>query len=324
MGLDDVAERTRETHLGGVAETPRVPARASDSGDVILVIENGFIAHKKQQKLFMPVLRSERDSVISGSAGSAVAASLNVLIRTVIVMNELGRGGQDYLQAHEDGVMIASAALSAAGVELITMAWPAYELNARRATGIRVRSGSDEVAVSPVLLGDLSVIALRDFEERKTSMMLRMLARALLKESAVVKSEQAGTSAGGALGGFAARIASRTFANATERADTRSWSGLPAELLLVRMRLPAGPNDIEISYEGARGPETRTVRIDVRAGAVSLETIAVTGRDGGDQGRFRGATRGVRHEVPRARPRAATPGADPVPALAPFREASIR
>jgi hypothetical protein len=158
--------------------------------------------------------------------------------------------------------------------------------------------------VDPVLMEDLSAIALRDFEERKTAMLLRMTARTLLKEAAVIQSERAGEQAGGALGGFAARIAARSVANATENADTRSWSGLPAELLVTRLRLPAGPQRLEISFEGLRGPETRTVEVDVRPGSVVLHTVAIVGRDRGDQRRFQGATRAVKYDTPRARVRA--------------------
>jgi hypothetical protein len=298
VGLDDVAEQTRARYLAGREGYAEGRARAvADSGDVVLVIENGFIAHKRQQKLFVPVLRSERDAVLEGDAASAVGAALTVLIRTVIVMNDLNRDGQSYLQAHEDGVTFVSGALSAVGVELITMAWPVYELDSRRATGIRVLDSSGG-SVTPVLIEDLSAIAVRDFEERKTSMLLRMIARALLKEAAIIQSERAGTQAGGALGGFAARVAARTVANATEQADTRSWSGLPAELLLARVRLPAGPNDIEISYQGLTGPETRTVHLEVEPGSVALQTVAVVGRDKGDQGQLRRATRDVRYDVP--------------------------
>lgn len=297
VGLHDVAEGTRTRLLSGHESEADEPARERNAGDVLIVIENGFIAHKRQQKLFLPVLRSERDSVLAGSAGSAVEAAVRVLIRTVVIMNDMSKEGQSYVQAHEDGVTLVSGALSAAGVELVTMAWPVYELSARRATGIRV-TADGESATTPALIEDLSAIAVRDFEERKTAMLLRMTARALLKEAGVIQSERAGERAGGALGGFAARVAARSLATATERADTRSWSALPAELLLARLRLSAGEHDIEIEYQGMNGRETRTVRVDVRPGEVALRTVAVLGRDGGDQGRLRGAARGVRYDVP--------------------------
>lgn len=295
VGLDDVAERTSADLLGDAAAEDR--PLGPDEGDVIIVVENGFIAHKRQQKLFVPITKAERDSVTAGSAGAAIEAAVRVLVRTAIVMNDLSREGQDYVQAHEDGVAFVSGALSAVGLELVTMAWPVYELQSGRATAIRVTPAGGS-GVVPVVMEDLSAIAVRDFEERKTGMLLRMVARTLLKEAAIVEGEKAGERAGGALGGFAARVAARTLANATERADTRSWAGLPAELLLARLRLPAGTHEIEVAYQGMNGPETRTLTVDVEAGGVAMRTVSVLGRDGGDGGRFRQALRRVDYRVP--------------------------
>ena len=300
VGLHDVAERTRNELLRGSDSEAEDPARDPREGDVVVIIENGFIAHKRQQKLFVPVLRSERDSVVAGSAGSAVEAAVMVLIRTAIVMTEMSREGQSYVQAHEDGVTFVGGALSAAGMELITMAWPVYELDARRASRISVVSAGGQ-RVEPVLMEDLSAIAVRDFEERKTSMLLRMISRTLLKEAGVIQSERAGERAGGALGGLAARVAARTFANATERADTRSWSGLPAELRLARLRLPPGEQEITVEYEGPKGPQVKTVMVQVQAGGVAVVSVPVVGRERGDADRLQRATLAVTYHAPRRR-----------------------
>jgi hypothetical protein len=297
LGLDDVAEAIQNRHFGSGAVVGD-PAREADRGDLLLVIENGFIAHKKQQKLFVPVLKSERDAVLSGNAQSAVGAAFMVLIRTVQVMTSLSEEGKNYLRAHEDGVLVASAALSAVGMELMTVAWPTYELDAKRATGIQVRAG-DGAPVTPELLEDLSAIAVRDFEERKTSLMLRMFARSLLKEASVAATEARAEQAGGAVAGLLGRVAARTAANATERADTRSWSSLPAEILLARFRLPVGPNEIQVTFQGPNGPETTLLNVDIEPGAVTIRNVAVWGRDQGDQARFIRSQRGVDYIVPR-------------------------
>ena len=297
VGMYDVAQQVSAAHLKGQEASASLPARGQDFGDVLLVVENGFIAYKRQQKLFIPILRSERDSVLAGSAPSAVAAAFHVVVRTAIIMSEMSREGQSYVQAHEDGVTFVSAGLSAVGVELMTAAWPTYDPGSRRARGIRVTT-ADGASWTPTLIEDLSAIAVRDFEERKTSMLLRMTGRMLLKEAGVIQSERAGERAGGPLGGLAARVAARTFANATERADTRSWSGLPAELLLTRLRLPPGRHEIQIAYEGVSGDQTKTVSVDVVAGSVTLRSVAVVGRDDADRDRLRRASRNVRYEAP--------------------------
>ena len=302
VGLPDVAERTTAAFLVGREADAAAPARDPESGDVLLVIENGFIAHKRQQKLFVPILRSERDAVLAGDAASAVEAAFRVLIRTVVVMNEMGREGQSAVQAHEDGVVLVSAGLSAVGVELVTMAWPVYELEAHRATAIRVETADGSV-VEPALVEDLSAIAVRDFEEQKTSMLLRMIGRTLLREAAIVQAERAGERAGGALGSFTARVTARALANTAERADTRSWTALPAELLVARLRLPPGAHELRVTFQGVRGPESRSVTVEVEPGAVALRSVSLYGRDRGDRARFSGATREVVHRVPPRRAR---------------------
>ena len=298
LGVDDVSEAIRNRYLEPQEVRVGEPARVTEMGDVLIVIENGFIAHKRQQKLFVPILKSERDAVVSGNAQSAVLAALMVLVRTVQVMTALSQEGQNYVQAHEDGVILASAGLSAVGVELVTLAWPTYELDARTATEILVTADGGE-PVRPELLEDLSAIAVRDFEERKTTIMLRMFARGLLKEASVAATEAKAEQAGGAVGGLLGRVAARAVATATERADTRSWSSLPAELLLARFRLPAGPQEIQIDFRGPGGPETVVFNVDVDPGSVAIHSISLWGRDRGSQSRFTNARRGIEYSVPR-------------------------
>jgi hypothetical protein len=152
--------------------------------------------------------------------------------------------------------------------------------------------------VEPSLIEDLSAVPLRDFEERKSAMLLRMISRTLLREAGIVQSGRLGERAGGA---FVARVAARSLAHAAERADTRSWSGLPAELLVARLRLPPGTHELKVTFQGPSGPDSRYVVVEVEAGSVSVESVAVYGRDGGDQRRFVGATRGVTDQAPQRR-----------------------
>ena len=297
LGLDEVAERTRLTYLPEQAETQRTyVAGGKETGELLVVIENGFVAHRSEQKLYIPVLAEEKDSVVSGSAGSAIRAALRVLIRTIVVMNELSREGVDY-PTHEGGVIIATAG-SAVGLDLISLAWPSYQLSGHRAGSVRV-SVDNQRWIVPTLLQDLSAIAARDFEEQKPTIMLRMVARGLLKEAAVAAAEEAGEEAGGNVGGFVGRVAARALASATERADTRSWSALPAELFLVRFRLPAGQHELLIRHIGLNNrPELIKLDVEIEAGHVTTQTVVLVGHAEGDRARFRAAARGVRYEVP--------------------------
>ena len=101
------------------------------------------------------------------------------------------------------------------------------------------------------------------------------------------------------MAGLIGRVAARTAANATERADTRGWSSLPAEILLARFRLPVGPNEIQVTFQGPDGPETTRMTVDIEPGTVTIRNVSVWGRDQGDQARFIRSQRGVDYTVPR-------------------------
>ena len=190
-----------------------------------------------------------------------MVAAARVLVRTLIVMNELSRQGIDYPR-HEDGVIIATAG-SAVGLELISLAWPSYQLEARRASDVRV-SVDGERSFTPTLLQDLSAVAVRDFEETKPTL-----------------------------------IASRAVTSATERADTRNWSMLPAELLLARFHLPPGQHTLRISFEGLHGSRhLLEIDVEIRGGEVTTHTVAVLGDDSGNKDRFRTAAQGVHYVAP--------------------------
>jgi hypothetical protein len=295
LGLYDVATRVRQAYLDSPDEEYQPPPR-HDTGELLLIVEQGFVAHRAEQRLYIPILAAEKDSILHGDAESAIATAVLVLARTVIVMNELTRSGREFPR-HEDGVIIATAG-SAVGLELITLAWPKYELETFVPGNVRVAVDGGR-ARAPVLLQDLSAVAVRDFEERKTAVMLRMVARALLKEAGVTVAEAKGEQLAGEVGGFLARVASRAFAVATERADTRTWSTLPGALSIVRSTLPEGPHVLEVSYVGLNGIErTETINIDVVPGRLTIASLHLVGSGRGDVERLERARHGVVYVVP--------------------------
>lgn len=295
LGLHELATQVRRSYLGPPDAEPRATSD-DDSGELLLLIEEGFVAHRAEQKLYIPILAEEKDSILQGDAESAIATAALVLARTVILMNELTRSGSEFPQ-HEDGVIIATAG-SAVGLELITLAWPVYELESFAPRDVLVVVDRGRPCV-PHLLQDLSAVAVRDFEERRTSVMLRMVARGLLKEAGITVAEAEGEELAGDVGGFIARVALRAVATATERADTRTWSTLPGELSVVRSTLPAGHHALRVSYVGLDGTDrTETIRVDIVPGQVTIASVHLLGGDAGDTQRFARARRGVEYPVP--------------------------
>ena len=102
--------------------------------------------------------------------------------------------------------------------------------------------------------------------------------------------------------GWLAKWTARTAATLTERADTRSWSLLPAEFRVSRFTLPPGTHAIEIAVGDGR--ERRIVDlgpVTIRPGEFAVRTVFVTGSYRGDRARFDRAQREVDYEAPRVK-----------------------
>ena len=74
--------------------------------------------------------------------------------------------------------------------------------------------------------------------------------------------------------GLIAEIVVSGALNALERADTRSWIGLPHQVDNVEMILPAGTHRLEIALGGGR---VGTIEVDIRADKLTLARLVDTG-----------------------------------------------
>lgn len=90
---------------------------------------------------------------------------------------------------------------------------------------------------------DIDALARYSLEQKMPGIMARATARAVVKYN-TQQSQQDGSFAGLLL----------TVTNlATERADTRSWTTLPQEIQLQRIRLPVGEHQVEIQMKSSAG-----------------------------------------------------------------------
>jgi hypothetical protein len=90
---------------------------------------------------------------------------------------------------------------------------------------------------------DIDALARYSLEQQMPGIMARATARAVVKYN-TQQSQQDGSFAGLLL----------TVTNlATERADTRSWTTLPQEIQLQRIRLPVGEHQVEIQMKNSAG-----------------------------------------------------------------------
>jgi hypothetical protein len=295
VGVPEVVDQAvGKYHLRGVDEVPD-----PTFGELLVIVENGFVAHRAEEKLYIPILRREKRAIASGNVDSVLVATASILLRTVVFMNQASREARSYLQEYEGVVILGSMALDA---DLLSFAWPSYQLDAHAVSETTVEVGG--VQSQAVVVNDISAIAARDFEEQKPKILGRMVARGLFKEMTASKAEAVAKERVGAVAGLLTRIAARTAATLTERADRRSWSLLPAELRVARYTLAPGSHTVSLRVRDSSGTQ-RVIDlgdVTVRSGQLTVCTAFVTGTGQGNVARFRAATTQVDYHAPTIRP----------------------
>jgi len=134
----------------------------------------------------------------------------------------------------------------------VTIALPYYESQPSRVTQVRISAG-DSQATSE-LMENIDAIARASLASHMAAITARSIARAAAKVKIQQAVDRAGNgdnrNAGAALlGSLAVRVASI----ATERADTRSWLTLPANILIARLPLPPGEYTVKVELLDAGG-----------------------------------------------------------------------
>ena len=129
------------------------------------------------------------------------------------------------------------------GSAIFSLAVPKF---ARRAVPVaRVVLTSEGVSASSEIVEDVNNIAERSLNDRLPAIIARGVARMVAKNVVVSEAKKKG----GDFAGFVANVATTV----SERADTRSWTLLPGNILMARLPLPTGKHDITATYYSASG-----------------------------------------------------------------------
>lgn len=155
----------------------------------------------------------------------------------------------------------------------ITLAFPRYVAKGPgcRTSELVVSSRTGTLSAGAELVEDVGAIAVKNLEDRMGRVVAKTIARAVAKQAAIdAASRQFKDKQTGEL----ARLGLNILNIALERADTRSWRTLPAEIYLARLFLPAG--DYKISGRHCGKTAVLHDSIKVRAGEtrfVLMETV---------------------------------------------------
>ena len=143
----------------------------------------------------------------------------------------------------------------------VTVAAPELQDEPGEIGGVLVDVVGQEIEVAGHKADNLLRAARVTFDAEKPTIFFKTILRGLTKYLATRGAENAG----GKWAGLAANI----FGSATETADTRSWLTLPEDIQLVRLHLPAGTYDLQVTPFDRRGRplSPRTIAgVEVTAG----------------------------------------------------------
>jgi hypothetical protein len=132
---------------------------------------------------------------------------------------------------------------------LVNIALPYYESRPNQVLSARVSVSGKQSSTQ--LMENIDAIARASLDSRMAAITARSIARAVAKGAIQESVDRAGSRnndpAAELLGSFIVRVA----AVATERADTRSWLTLPANVQLARLSLPPGSYTVTVDLLGA-------------------------------------------------------------------------
>lgn len=145
------------------------------------------------------------------------------------------------------------------GMSLLRIALPRFVERPARVT--RVTVSASGATASSEMVEDINALAKRSLEDRLPGIKARAVARLLLKNQMVAESkkkqrEQQQNTAADPMAKALMSIFSAVAdigATVSERADTRTWSLLPGNILMARLPLPAGRHDLTVTFHGVGG-----------------------------------------------------------------------
>jgi uncharacterized protein len=211
---------------------------AANEGEVLLVVERGFVAHRATEAINVFFSDDDRDSSHTFNAE-----------RKPRIREGRRRDHHD----DEDGYWLAVALPSLRRAPRASGELQAF-IDGAATEGTRLSTVLDDAASA-------------DEARERTGMLARATARAAAKYALTkaVKDKK------GEIAGNIANIG----ASLLERADIRSWHLLPQEITVLRVRAKAGMHHIEVGLDDADAGRTDVGPVSVHAGQVTIATVRV-------------------------------------------------
>ncbi|HEX6600886.1 MAG TPA: hypothetical protein VF034_16345 [Gemmatimonadaceae bacterium] len=260
-----VAYRAARALMPAYAARDSVPGEAGDGrarsappdssmGDVLVVVERGYVAHRVTETMELELGGRDRDSVRVPDGGWNVAHGMTQVPGGPLAAPTYVPVRSHHVDRDDDDDYH------------MTIAFPGLR-SSSRPWGATVRAGAP--GETPGIIGVVAHVddaTAADAQRELGAIITRAAARAAAKYAVVKAVRDKKGDVAGTLANLGASL--------LERADVRSWHLLPSELTLVRLRLPAGPQHVTLRI--GEGVQTRTVdagTVLVRAGSVTVAPV---------------------------------------------------
>jgi len=297
----DVAYRNALA-LDSTLAVPPTPA-TSATGTVIVILEQGFVAHRVEQGLSVLLLPEEVDLIAngesderSGALAFVAARTLREAARSPFLHEGLHRPTTLFVPPPEDPSLIprrrpkvvcktveepSNSNGTASSTEsrkecteeepeldelpyLLKVAWPVYRTDSHVIQAAQLFGAGDTIRFQGN--ADLSRSVVSDFQAERALIVARTVARGAAKLAITKGAEKKledRNEAAGKIIGLLGNLGNALL----ERADTRSWHLLPAGISIARVQLAPGEHSLSIAAGG------RTIALEpvtVQPGAVSV------------------------------------------------------
>lgn len=212
-----------EDAKGGLSHKPVFGEYMPDWGEIVLVHENGLLPLKKSKTFQV----GWGDVLIWSSNASESSTDLDPEVKNAIMAGLLGKS--------------------------VTVAYPVLEDQPYLIKGSDVVTQDGKVYPT-FLMADVAALSKQELKNKESATMFRMAVRAAAKRIAAVQARHMAQSASSdqAVGDLAEMFVS--FLGAiTEKADTRQWFTLPAQLRMTRFYVPPGKQDILLRFKDGFG-----------------------------------------------------------------------
>ena len=254
------------------------PNAGSRGGELLLLVEHGFVAHRAEQAFHVPISGDDLEGLESGDEEGVASIAARIASR---LLDDRWERNTHERYGHDDGSMRWSNAPH--GAYLLRLAWPELRLAAARPAGVRVRVDDAPAAVARV--GDLSAAMQSELEARRGAILARLVARGITKYLLSREMEKSGEKKGGEVVAYLVRRLTNLAANRLEQADLRSWSLLPDRISMLRTHLPPGPHRVRIETLDRSGEVVTTHdlgEVVLREGELVVLSRRIWGDDEGE------------------------------------------